>query len=199
MCRRQQQRDQIGRALKQPVEPVIGFQIPPTDTGQPSQSRSRHSTHVLPLRGSVVSRVPGQAPAAGTSPSHHRLHRSPPTNRVIRPTQLRQSLRVIQVAPIKDQLVAQGRCQLIEIGGHESLPFGADHQGMGAFCGLFLRGSEYQPTIGEGLRIKPLSFLGSFGVVGSHAGASRMSSVLGLNASPHRAKRRPAKPLAPPK
>ncbi|MCX5967646.1 MAG: hypothetical protein NTV57_08420 [Cyanobacteria bacterium] len=55
--RRQQQRDQIGRALKQPVKPVIGFQTPRTDTGQPSPSRSRHSTPVLPRRSSVFSRV----------------------------------------------------------------------------------------------------------------------------------------------
>ena len=145
---------------------------------------------------------PDQAPSGGHQPPrqlHHRLHRSPPPNRVIRPTQLRQALGVVQIPPIKDQLVAQGGCQLIEVGGHKPLPFGADHQGIGPFCGLFLRGGKYQPAIGEGFGVETLGFLGSFGVVGSHAGASRMSSVLGLNASPQRAKRRPAKPLAPPK
>ena len=34
--RRQQQRDQIRRALEQPVEPVIGFQTCPSGTAQPS-------------------------------------------------------------------------------------------------------------------------------------------------------------------
>ena len=57
---RQQQGDQIRRAFKQPVEPVIGFQTPPlrteqpTGTGQPSTSRSQHSTPVLLHGGSVV-------------------------------------------------------------------------------------------------------------------------------------------------
>ena len=68
---RQQQGDQIRRALEQPVEPVIGFQSPslrteqPSDTGQPSASRSHHSTPVL-LRGvSTVPRACDQAPAVG--------------------------------------------------------------------------------------------------------------------------------------
>ena len=34
--RRQQQRDQIRRALEQPVKPVIGFQASPSGTAQPS-------------------------------------------------------------------------------------------------------------------------------------------------------------------
>ena len=46
-----------GGALKEPVEPVIGFQSPPTDTCHPSPSRPRHSTSVLPRRSSVFSRV----------------------------------------------------------------------------------------------------------------------------------------------
>ena len=54
---RQEQGDQIRGALKQPVEPVIRFQTPPTDTGQPSASPSTHSTPVLPRRASVFSRV----------------------------------------------------------------------------------------------------------------------------------------------
>ena len=43
--------------MKEPVEPVIGFQSPPTDTCHPSPSRPRHSTSVLPRRSSVFSRV----------------------------------------------------------------------------------------------------------------------------------------------
>ncbi len=63
-----------------------------------------------------------EAPTAGTSSPdqvpparsihpcrlNHRLHRSPPPDGVVSPPQLRQALGVIQVAPIKDQLVAQG-------------------------------------------------------------------------------------------
>ena len=50
--------------------------------------------------------------------SEHRLHRSPPPNRVIRPPRLRQALGVVQIPPIKDQLLAQGSGQLIEVGRH---------------------------------------------------------------------------------
>ena len=97
---RQQQGDQIRRALEQPVEPVIGFQIPPTDTSQPSTSRLGHSKPVLQGRPPCFHGFSSQAPAAGTSPSHHRLHRSPPPNRLIRPPQLRQTLGVVEIAPI---------------------------------------------------------------------------------------------------
>ena len=57
MCRPVGNAIRSGGALKEPVEPVIGFQSPPTDTCHPSPSRPRHSTSVLPRRSSVFSRV----------------------------------------------------------------------------------------------------------------------------------------------
>ena len=89
---RQQQGDQVRGALEQPEEPVIGFQNPPSDTGQPSVSPSLHSTYLLLRKASVVSRR-SQSSAYGGHQSprqlHHRLHRSPPPYGVVGPAQFR--------------------------------------------------------------------------------------------------------------
>ena len=68
-----------GGALKEPVEPVIGFQSPPTDTCHPSPSRPRHSTSVLPRRSSVFSRVfpPSACGGHALAPPHPHPHPQP--------------------------------------------------------------------------------------------------------------------------
>jgi hypothetical protein len=66
----------------------------------------------------------------------------PPPNRVIRTPQLGQALGVVEIAPIKDQLPAQGSGQLIKIGRHKPFPLGADHQGIGTLSGLFFGASQ---------------------------------------------------------
>ena len=130
---RQQQGNQIRGALEQPVEPVIGFQTPPTDTGQPSASRTLYSTSVLRGRASVFSLVfrpsaCGGHPLAPPAPSRgHQpplpltpaaAQKRPASNRVVGPAQLRQVLGGVQIAPIK-------------AGGRKPLPFRKGRQGIG--------------------------------------------------------------------
>jgi len=104
---RQQQRDQIRRALKQAVEPVIRFQSSPSGTTEPSK-QSPNSTPALLQAASVLSRIHkrAKAPAVGSL-------RSTPSQRK---AQLQRPLLEAMVA-------AAGRDAAL---GEQGLPGGGD-------------------------------------------------------------------------
>ncbi|MFM7641290.1 MAG: hypothetical protein ACKO45_07040 [Cyanobium sp.] len=62
---RQQQRDQIRRALKEAIEPVVRFQGPPPDIASTATARQADSTRVLKLLASAFPRRSGDSSASG--------------------------------------------------------------------------------------------------------------------------------------
>src|SRR5690554_4638591 len=105
--------------------------------------------------------------------------------------------RLVQVTTIKDHRMLEGAGHHVEIRGAEFFPLGADGQGIGTFEACSLVPHRVRPSWSPEIRwvssmasgSKACTVATAFQTSSSRvrAEASRMSSVFGLKASPHKA------------